>query len=156
MIRTLDRDEAHLLVPLAAIVQQLHSSRFPGIFHSDPAATAVEGFFRSWLSNPAVSALIAEPEPGVVAGYVLLEVQEIRGSALSVPRRRGFVHHIGVLPDHRRRGLGSALLTAAQARFRAEGLAVWGTSYWHFNLASAALMAKHGLQPLHLVAEGPL
>jgi len=156
MIRAIGADEAHLLVPLNAIVQQVHASRSPGHFYPDPAPAAVETYFRSWFANPAVSALIAEPQAGVVAGYVMLEVHDIKGSALTVPRRRGFVHHIAVLPEHRRQGIASALLTAAQAQFRAQGLTVWGTSYWLFNQASAALMTKHGLAPLHLVAEGPL
>jgi putative acetyltransferase len=64
-------------------------------------------------SGDAVLSLVAEREDRVV-GHVLL-------SRLEAPMRALALAPVGVLPDHQRRGIGSALIRASLGRAQGEG-----------------------------------
>ncbi len=154
-IRQIDEGEAALLVPLNAVVQAVHVAARPDVFHGDADADEVAGHFAGQLAQPGWFALIHE-EGGVALGYVLAEVQRVERNAMNQARVRGFLHHVAVLPAAQRRGIGLALIEAAKARFRAEGASVWAVSYWGWNEASAALMARAGVLPAITLADGAL
>ena len=155
LIRRIDPSEAALLVPLNAGMQRLHAARRPDIFPAEANAAAVTAHFAETLARPGWFALLAEAD-GAVIGYALCEVQRIEAHALHHARTRGFLHHVAVAEAARRRGVGLALVQAVRARFLAEGSTVWATSYWAWNDASAALMAKAGLRPAIILADAPL
>ncbi|MBI1219216.1 MAG: GNAT family N-acetyltransferase [Rhodobacteraceae bacterium] len=155
LIRQIGPDEAALLLPLNAVVQRLHAAHRPDIFPPEPDAAAVAAHFVETLARPGWFALLAEAD-GAAIGYALCEVQRIEAHALHHARTRGFLHHVAVAETARRRGVASALLEAAKARFQAEGATVWATTYWAWNDASAALMAKAGLWPAIILADAPL
>lgn len=155
LIRSIDRSEAALLVPLNGIVQRLHADHRPDIFTPEPDAAAVEAHFAELLGRPGWFALVAEND-GIPIGYAFCEVQRIEAHTLHHARTRGFLHHVVVASAARRRGVGLALVEAAKARFRAEGATVWATTYWVWNEASVALMAKAGVRPAIVVADAPL
>ena len=144
MIRQIDASEAALLVPLNAVVQRLHAAARPDVFHCDASEAEVAAYFAETLAREGWFALVTEVE-GRAVGYVLCEVQRVEANAMNRARVRGFLHHIAVAEDARRRGVAMALIEAAKARFRAEGATVWATTYWVWNAPSAALMAKAGL-----------
>ena len=53
---------------------------------------------------------------------VVEEAGEINGAVLGgFDGRRGMVYHLAVLPEQRGRGLGAALLTELESRFKAKG-----------------------------------
>ena len=158
MPRPLEISEIPRLLPLNAIVQSVHSAARPLNFRAelDLDPQQVCAFFAEWLTRDTVEILIEEDVTGLALGYVMLEAQEIAQSTFNLPRRRGFVHHVAVLPEARRRGVASGLLAAGREWFLARGMTQWATSYWLFNEPSARLMIKHGLTPAHVVAEAAL
>ncbi len=156
MIRAISPDEVDRLLPLHFMVQAIHSAARPLNFRADPDPAETRAFFCEMLGRENVRILIAETEAGQAVGYIMVEAQDIPRSAFNCARLRGFIHHIAVDPEHRRQGIGSALVMAARDWFVARGMAQWAVSYWLFNTASAGLMRKHGLEPAHLVAESRL
>lgn len=154
-ITELDPAGAARLVPLNAVVHELHVAMRPDVFRAPPSEAAVAEHLAAVLARPGWFALLAG-EAGEDLGYALCELQRVEGDALTCPRVRGFLHHIAVVGGARRRGVASALIAAAKARFAAEGATVWATTYWAWNEASAALMAKAGLRPAIVLADAPL
>lgn len=154
-IRPIDLSEAALLVPLNDVVQRLHAAHRPDIFPPEPSADAVAAHFADTLARPGWFALLAETQTGAI-GYALCEVQRIEAHAVHHARTRGFLHQVAVAAAARRHGVGLALVEAAKARFRAEGATVWATTYWAWNDASTALMAKAGARAAIILADAPI
>ncbi len=154
-LRPLAPGEAGLLLPLVEPLHHIHASCRPDVFHEAGGPAERQAELAEILARPGWFCLLAEDARGP-AGYVLAELQVIEADAFRCGRRRGFVHHIATRADLRRQGIASALLAAAQDRFRAEGATVWATTYWAWNAASAALMAKAGLAPAIILADAPL
>lgn len=154
-IRALDPGAAAVLLPLHAALHGLHAGRRPDVFHEAGGPEARAAHLAGLLARPGWFALLAEDAAGPAA-YLLGETQRIAADPLQCARIRGFVHQIATRQDARRRGIASALLAAAKARFLAEGATVWATSYWTWNAASAGLMAKAGLAPAIVLADAPL
>jgi mycothiol synthase len=72
-------------------------------------------------SRPALS-LVARDAAGRVAAYV--QLSEFDAVELATGIREAYVHKVGTLRAHRRRGLAGALLRSALRRCREEGYAV--------------------------------
>ncbi len=155
LIRALAPSEAALLLPLHAALHDLHVAARPDVFHGRGAAADVAAHLAEQIARPGWFCLLAEAG-GQALGYTLCERQEVTADALRCARVRGFVHHVAVAEGARRRGIGTALLAAAHARFLSEGATVWATTYWAWNGPSAALFAKAGLQPAIVLADATL
>lgn len=154
-IRPLGAGESALLLPLHAELHHDHVSARPDVFHDRGSADARAAHLAGLLARPGWFALLAEDGKGP-AGYLLGEVQNIEADAVQCARLRGFIHHIATRPDARRRGIATALLAAARTRFEAEGATIWAVTYWAWNQASAALMARAGFRPAVILADAPL
>lgn len=63
------------------------------------------------------------------------------------------LHHISVDADHRRQGIGRALIDTMKAQLAKDGIRIIATTYASFNDASARLMAQAGLLPKTVYAE---
>lgn len=155
MIDIVETGDGGRIAPLNAIVQDLHAAARPDLFRSGADPSEVAGYFASWLVRPGMTALIA-CAAGQDLGYLLFEVQDRPGDCLTKAEKRGILHHIAVIGTARRRGIGSALIAAMCGRLQAAGVRRWTTSYWTFNDASAALMAKAGATPAYVVAEAAI
>lgn len=59
-------------------------------------------------------ALVAELD-GDIVGFLF-------GFAVSKPEATGYIHMVGIHPEHRRDGIGKALYAAFEARCRADGM----------------------------------
>ena len=154
-IRAITADEAACLPPLLAQVQAIHAEARPDHFRVETDPEEVLAFLRGWLSEDAVTALVAFGPDGAALGYLIVGIETREASALTHPHRRAMLHHIAVDRACRRSGIGSALIEAMKARVRAQGVTRIATTYAVFNAPSAALMRKAGLEPLVIVAEGP-
>lgn len=78
---------------------------------------------------------------GALAGYVLLRT--MRGGAIT--------YDIGVLPGHRRRGIGQALLGISGTIAKRRGWRRLVATVWAGNAASHGMFRKAGFTPEHLV-----
>lgn len=152
LIEIVETRDARRIVPLNSVVQDLHAAMRPDLFRSGASVPEVASYFASWLGRPGIHVLVAT-EDGRDLGYALFEKQARPGDCLTMPERRGILHHVAVIAAARRRGVGMALIGAMRDRLAAEGVTRWTTAYWSFNAASAALMAKAGAVPAYVVAE---
>lgn len=99
-------------------------------FPSDPWS---EDLYRAALNNPAVAVLLARGEDGALLGYAVL----------STVLDEGNLDNIAVAPEHRRRGVADALLSALTA-FGREHLACLMLEVRASNTPAIALYEKHG------------
>lgn len=146
MIKDISPEEAALLVPLNAVVQDLHARELPQLFRTDVDAAALAEQYRDALSGRAFA--LGWEEAGRLLGYGLFEVIERPETPLTHPFRRGYISEIAVHPEARRRGIALALIEAAKLRFAAAGCDQITAQYHAFNTASARLMQKAGLAPM--------
>jgi len=93
---------------------------------------------RQILSMRRRSVLVAEVS-GRVAGYLAATdtIPPFRSSSV-------FINDISIAPNWRRRGIGTALLRAAEARAAAQGHRFAATGVWPRNAASLAMFEAAG------------
>lgn len=98
------------------------------------------------------SCWVAEPD-GVVRGHVWLKVVPKVPNPVEEPEAHGYLTNTYVQPEHRRRGLGSALVEAAVAWSRERGLdslVLWPTD------DSRSLYRRFGCAPSEGIFERDL
>lgn len=118
------------------------------------AAIHAAAFGSTW--TPALYRTVMQ-SPGYAAEREF--VVEVTGGALvaftvtwhDLANRTGLFEPVGVHPDHRRRGLGKALLLTVMRRMTAAGLAYATVVNQGTNHASRALYHSCGFQPWHLL-----
>ena len=101
---------------------------------SDPWS---EASFREALVSPWSFGRVAESGRGV-SGYLI--GRELAGS--------GEVLNLAVAPEHRRRGIGGALLRAGLAAFRRRKVDEVFLEVRESNVSAQALYAGHGFRPV--------
>ncbi len=69
--------------------------------------------------------------------------------------RKGWINRLAVLPTFQRRGVGMALIQAAEAHLRGLGLEIHAALIEHHNTASLALFQKAGyrVEPIYYVTK---
>ena len=145
-------DAAHCLVPLLRQVHDLHAAHMPMHYTPTPDDAALTGFLRTWLQDPAVTALAAGPADKPV-GYLIYEEVDRPASVLRCTERFGMFHHICVDAAARRSGVGAALIAEMRRRLAARSVPRIRVSYAAFNTASASLMSRAGFTPVTIYAE---
>ena len=91
-----------------------------------------DGIGRYLRRNPATS-------------FVALEGDALVGVILAGhDGRRGFIHHMAVADAHRRRGVGAALVKAALAALKAEGINKVALLVFRYNEAGNAFWERMG------------
>lgn len=107
--------------------------------------------------HPAIELVAAEH--GAVIGLCDVECEEEAGTVCSDrPGLGGMVWHVAVHPDHRRRGVGRALIREAEARARARGLRrleAWTRDDAWVHRWYEALGFQHLESYLHVYIDGP-
>jgi GNAT superfamily N-acetyltransferase len=76
------------------------------------------------------------------AGYAYAEIIRRPETSLTYPYEMMHVHHISVRPQFRRRGVGSALLSAVRAWGRDLGIELLTTEVWSFNKDARAFFGR--------------
>ena len=94
------------------------------------------------MESPTYAAereLVVENERGELCGFTVTWYDHVNGVGLFEP--------VGVHPDHRRRGLGRALLADGMRRMRQAGLTAAMVAYEGHNPASGPLYRDMGFEP---------
>jgi ribosomal protein S18 acetylase RimI-like enzyme len=112
-IRTASVDDAAHLARLNIEVQDLHVAAEPELY-ATPGAGEVEAWFRAQLEAAEVRILLAESAVGAAVGYAVMRVVDWPGHVFARPRRIALVDQISVSAQHRRLGVGRALMEAAE------------------------------------------
>ncbi len=145
-------DQCSRILPLLHQVHDLHLQHQPVRYAPLPTDRDMCAYLQDWLSRHSVQALGFEAD-GALAGYAIYEIEERSSSPFRPPETRAIVHQISVDTAFRRQGVGTALMAEVKARLLAAGGTVVAASFAEFNCASAALMARCGLQPVMSMAE---
>jgi diamine N-acetyltransferase len=124
-------------------VEYVHHQALPHMFRKPddegPTRFAVE----SLLAAPDSTILVAETD-NEIAGFVTLQIYRIE----QTPRMRGrcfvMIENMAVDRLHRRRGIGRALLRAAEDWTVQRGIAVLQLFVWEFNDTAARFYESEG------------
>lgn len=152
MIQDLDACELDEILPLSAAVQALHATQHPDRFPQTVPPEDARAFFAGRLARGAT--ILVWREDGKAIGYALFEIEDRAGGPFRFPERIGKLDQISVAPGAQGRGIGTALIAAMRARLADAGIARWTATYWGFNAASAATMARAGAAPQVIRVDG--
>jgi len=155
VIDAADTDDADVMadlwVDLAADQREYGSHLRP----ADNRDRIHETMLQHVVSDTAIVAREAEADaPGeAFVGFVTFG-PETGGYTLDVDR--GIVHNIYVTPDHRRAGVGSALLAAAERTLSARGVEAVALEAMASNDVARAFYRAHGYEPHRVELETAL
>lgn len=148
-------DEVDVLAPLYRHLHEQHVGLAPRLGGILDARTWEDSWARrrrdyvSWLSEPGGFALVARGAGGAdPAGYVVGSVEEGYAGWASSGDRVGVVRDLVVAPTQRGRGLGTALLVAAEAEFAGLGIGEYRLNVVAQNTGAIRLYERHGMAPV--------
>jgi ribosomal protein S18 acetylase RimI-like enzyme len=143
-IRRAVRGDAACLAELNAAVHALHVAARPDVFKpSDRASLCV--WFEALLDNPRARVWVAA-ELAALVGYLVLVEHERAESVFCFARHWCEIDQIGVEPEQRGRGIGSALLRTALAAAAESGVHEVEIASWAFNTSAHALFRRCGFE----------
>jgi shikimate dehydrogenase len=131
-VRRATPDDAAAIAQLNSQVQALHAAAVPDFFKPPAATTFPPDFWQERLTQPATVILVAE-QAGAVIGYLYGDTSGAMETSSTYERPRFYIHHIGVDAAHRNQGVGTALVAAAKAVARNQGIRLLALSTWTFN-----------------------
>lgn len=148
-IRPAKSADATRISELYEELDEVHRLNHPNLYRTekfirDPAE------FEAALNDSKIGLLVAETldaSPTVVGLVHVVEVETPDGKILA-PRRFGLVDGLIVAASHRKAGVGSELLLAAEDWARARGLNALEVTVWAFNGAAQRLYDQHGFAAL--------
>lgn len=145
VVRPAGPADAELLGLLNADVQAVHATAFPALFKPpDPLAFVAEA--TRLFDKPENLVFIAEAD-AAPAGYAYAAIVHEPETPLRYPREILTLHHLGVRPQLRGRGVGRALLDRVRSVARQRGIAAITVSVWTFNDEARALYRRYGFTP---------
>lgn len=148
MIREAGPSDVDALVELTLQVQRLHVANEPERFVT-PSSAAVAAWWSERLSDHGWYALVAEID-GACVGYVLFERIDRPAAVFTAGQQALYLHHIGVDPSVRHRGIGRALLHAVEQAAAEHGLQQVALDTWSFNTTAQAFFTACGYEPYNL------
>ncbi|MBI5481728.1 MAG: GNAT family N-acetyltransferase [Deltaproteobacteria bacterium] len=115
----------------------------------DPGERAALARYVTERLDAAAEKLIVAEAAGVVLGFVHVLVEQVPDGP-SPPYRRavmeGWILHIAVGAQHRRRGVGRALDAAARAWARTQGASALGLQAWSYNREALGFFVRLGYE----------
>jgi ribosomal protein S18 acetylase RimI-like enzyme len=147
-VRQAGPDDAAAIARLFRSVQTLHVAHHPDEFKPPAADEAERAWLAGILGGPEVRVWLAETA-GVAAGYLLAQEVRREGSVIRPPLRFLLIEHIGVAPEHQKRGIGRALMRAVFDEATALGIDRVKLDVWRFNEEARRFFARHGFAILH-------
>jgi GNAT superfamily N-acetyltransferase len=130
-IRSAGVDDIADLTRLNLEVHAIHLAAMPGVYRPTSAAEVGE-WFCGRLADAATVVLVADDSGGAV-GYAMVRRIEWAGHIFALPRTMAEVDQIGVAASARRRGVGRALMAAAEEQARGWGVPTLVLSVVGFN-----------------------
>ena len=145
VVRRAGEGDARSLAELIAHVHELHVAERPRVFKPLERDVA-ERWFAETLSKPSTRIWLAEQD-GVAQGYVFAFVREAPESIFCYARRWYELDQIAVAPGTRQRGVARALVAAALATARDEGVTEAELATWAFNGRAQTAFQRLGFMP---------
>ena len=147
-IRSAAAAEYERLSMLWKDVDHLHRQGLPYIFREPdevwPNRSAVEAL----ILGPDSTILVAETNNEIV-GFVALLVRQVRRTPIRRERCYVEIDNMAVDPRYRRRGIGRALVRAAEVWAAQRGITVLQLNVYEFNDAAARLYEAEGFETVY-------
>ena len=146
VVRRATADDAELISSLNADVQAIHAAALPWRFKPPGPETFPPAAAAGLLANANNLVFIAnfDAEP---AGYLYAEVIRRAETTFHHGYEMLYLHHISVRPQHRRRGVGNALIAAVRAAGQELGIDLLALDVWTFNDGAGEFFRRHGFTP---------
>ncbi len=143
VIRKAEERDVETLTALNADVQDVHAAALPWLFKRPGPDTFPPAEIADLLRRAENLLFIAEVD-GAAAGYAFAEIIRRYETPFCHAYDTVYLHHISVRPEHRRHGVGTALLGAVRAAAAESGVALVELDVWTFNEAARAFFRRHG------------
>jgi Acetyltransferases len=137
--------DAALLAKLNEPIQSLHCQLYPDEFMPFDEA-AVRSYFESHIANYAFVHFLAT-DADIVMGFAQLEIQERKANAFKKPSRKIHVHQLVVLPQHRRKGIATALMNKVHEYGAEQGITQIDLTVWDRNTEAIEFYKSLGYKP---------
>ena len=121
-VRPAELADVPAIAELAAVVHAAHAAALPHVFQPPVPPPLGPADVVQLIAAAGPLFLVAVLD-GAFAGYARAELRDQPATAFKRASRVLHVHEMGVVPAHRRHGVGRALLRAAQAAASAGGSA---------------------------------
>jgi diamine N-acetyltransferase len=130
-VRRAEPRDASALAALNRVVQDVHRQRRPDQFRA-ATLTEVTAWYASLFLRPTAAAWLAEAS-GRAVGYLLTEVHHRPENPFCFEHRWLELDQIAVESGFRRQGIARALVAAAIADARSQGIHTIEATSWAFN-----------------------
>ncbi len=141
-VRPATRRDYKALFPIYAEIEAQHAHALPHVFRRIRPETRGP-YLDMVLSAPDAALLVAELD-GRLAGLIQVGIREIADVPIMVARRYVKISDLAVAKAYQRRGVGRALMEAAEAWGRKHGAASMELMVWEFNRGAQAFYKKLG------------
>jgi ribosomal protein S18 acetylase RimI-like enzyme len=134
-VRPARSDDHAALRGLFEDLDRLHRIARPELFRAADGPARASAFLDQMIAGPDSTLLVAEHDGGL-SGLVIVQLRDIAGLPIIVPHRVALIDSLVVREDRRQRGVGRALVGAAERWGRARGAAAVEIVVHHFNIAA--------------------
>jgi GNAT superfamily N-acetyltransferase len=135
-------------------VDELHRFHLPWRFRTPPTQPRSASYFESLVNGPDTTMLVADAH--AVVGVATVEIKRSSEFAVFVPTKWGWLDALAVDAGWRRRGIGTALVRAAE-RWARERNARWlELGVYEFNETARGFYEAAGYAPLLTRLRKPL
>ncbi len=138
------------IVRLNRDIQDIHVDLDPDIFSNAIEASEFTEFWQGVFADETNTVLVADLDCSIV-GYAWIQVQTRPRTVFNHPRRRVYIHHVGVDSSHRRQRTGSLLLRATEAFASDNGIDKIVLDCWSSNNPAQSFFSRSGFTPLNVV-----
>jgi ribosomal protein S18 acetylase RimI-like enzyme len=139
-----DYDE---LCQLMGEVDALHRDHLPHIFRRPGGPAREQAYIRGLISNREAGLLVAEVD-GQLVGFVSLVLRDAPPIPIFVPRKLAVVDSLAVRVDHRRAGIGRALMEESERWAAAHHARTIELNVYEFNRSAIAFYKALGYRSL--------
>jgi len=150
-IRPVKESDLKALVALNREVQGLHAGLRPDVFKSAEKHDMTDGI-AGLLAKAQFRAILAE-EGRRPLGYAIYEIREQSETHFKRARHLTYIHQMSVASEHRRKGIGKALLQHIRQQSRDLGIDCIELDFWSANTAARAFYKSLGFMPIREVLE---
>jgi len=146
-IRQAEFGDAQAIAALMREVHAVHAAALPNVFQPADVPWMTPDDLAGCMERAGPLFVVALDDDAL-AGDARAEFRERAATSLLRATRVVHVVEMAVVPVHRRRGVGRALLDAIRALARERGAANVTLEVFAFNAAARAFYAREGFQPL--------
>lgn len=151
-VRTAVRDDLESVGRFYRLLGDHHAELLPEIFREVAGPQRPDDYVAAYLDRDDADYLLAELG-GAVVGFVSVRRAAHPDLPLFQPLDYALISDAWVDPDHRGRGIGTALFEAATAWAGARGLTRMRCTVWAANEAAHAFYLGLGFRPLSVDLE---